>query len=106
MNTKLVLRFAITHPDADLRYHDFQQSTEALLDFWQAVGSVFAQMLEQMDDRHLAAALERRAIAREGLYDAASDERGLTVLDTAQSALAAFLEEELGEDGEVEIIYA
>jgi hypothetical protein len=106
MNTKLVLRFAITHPDADLRFHDFQQSPDPLLDFWQAVGAVFAQMLEQMDDRSLAAALERRAIAREGLYDAASDERGLTVLDTAQSALAAFLEAELGEDGEVEIIYA
>jgi hypothetical protein len=77
MKTKLLLRFVITHPDADLRYHDFQQSPDPLLDFWQAVGAVFSQMLEQMDDRALAAALERRAIAREGLYDAASDERGL-----------------------------
>jgi hypothetical protein len=106
MNTKLSLRFVITHPDADLRFHDFQQSPDPLLDFWQAVGAVFSQMLEQMDDRDLAAALERHAISQEGLYDAASDERGLTVLDTAQSALAVFLEAELGEDGEVEITYA
>jgi hypothetical protein len=106
MNSKLLLRFVITHPDADLRYSEFQQSADSLVDFWQAVGAVFAQMLEQMDDRSLASALERRALAQEGLYDAASDERGLTVLDTAQSALAFFLEAELGEDGEVEIIYA
>jgi len=106
MNTKLVLRFAITHPDADLRFGDFQQSPNPLLDFWQAVGAVFSQMLEQIDDRSLAATLERSAIAREGLYDAASDQRGLTVLETAQSALAAFLQAELGEDAEVEIEYA
>jgi hypothetical protein len=106
MNSKLLLRFVITHPDADLRFSDFQHSPNPLVDFWQAVGAVFSQMLEQMDDRSLAAAIERLAIAREGLYDAASDERGLTVLDTAQSALAVFLEAELGEDGEVEIIYA
>jgi len=74
---KTLLRFVITHPDADLRFGDFQQSPNALLDFWQAVGAVFSQMLEQMDDRDLAAALERRAISQEGLYDAASDERGL-----------------------------
>jgi hypothetical protein len=106
MNTKLVLRFVITHPDADLRFRDFLHSPDPLVDFWQAVGAVFSQMLEQIDDRSLAAAIERRAISQEGLYDAASDQRGLTVLDTAQSALAVFLEAELGEDGEVEIIYA
>jgi hypothetical protein len=103
---KTLLRFVIIHQDADLRYSDFWDSPDPLVDFWQAVGAVFSQMLEQIDDRALAAALERRAIAREGLYDAASDERGLTVLDTAQSALAAFLEAELGDDAEVEIEYA
>ena len=86
MNTKVSLRFVITHPDADLRFLDFQQSPDPLLDFWQAVGAVFAQMLEQMDDRSLAAALERRAIAPEGLYDAASDERGLSRYWTPRKA--------------------
>src|SRR5437868_801329 len=103
---KTLLSFVITHPDADLRYSDFWDSPDPLLDFWQAVGAVFSQMLEQMDDRSLAASLTRRALAQEGLYDAASDERGLTVLETAQSALAAFLEAELGDDAEVEIEYA
>ena len=77
MKTKLLLRCVITHPDADLRYHDFWDSPDPLVDFWQAVGAVFSQMLEQMDYRALASALERRAINREGLYDAASDKRGL-----------------------------
>ena len=106
MKTKLLLRFVITHPDADVRDVDFFDSLNPMLDYWEAVGGVFAQMLEQMDDRSLAAALERRAMNREGLYDAASDKRGLTVLETAQSALATFLEAELGEDAEVEIEYA
>jgi hypothetical protein len=105
MNTKILFSFVITHPDAASRFSDFDQSDQPLLDYWQAVGSVFAQMLEQMDDQDLAAALERRAIAQEGLYHAASNGHGLTVLATAQSALEAFLAQEL-DGAEVEITYA
>ena len=102
MNTKMLFSFIITHPDAEMRFDHF----DSLLDYWQAVGQVFSQMLEQMDDQDLAKALERRAIAREGLYHAASDERGLTVLETAESALISLLGEELSADADVEITYA
>src|SRR4051812_44803809 len=97
MNTTMSFSFVITHPDAGLRFSDFDQSEGPMLDYWQAVGSVFAQMLEQMDDQALAKTLERRATAREGLYHASSDEPGLTVLETAQSAFTRLLGEEQGE---------
>ena len=106
MNTTISFSFAITHPDAGSRFCDFDQSDQPMLDFWQAVGSVFGQMLEQMDDQALAKALERLALAQEGLYHAASDEQGLTVLATAQSALVKLLGDEIGEVTEVEITYA
>jgi hypothetical protein len=106
MNTKILFSFFITHPDAGLRFSEFDQNDQPMLNYWQAVGAVFSQMLEQMDDQDLATALERHAIAREGLYEAASNGHGLTVLATAQSALETFLAKELGDDVEVEIAYA
>ena len=106
MNTTMSLSFAITHPDAELRFSDFFQSDQPMIDYWQAVGAVFGQMLEQMDDQALAKTLERRAMAPQELYDAASDEHGLTVLATAQSALVKLIGDEMGEETEIEFTYA
>jgi hypothetical protein len=106
MCTKFLFSFIITHPDAGLRFTEMDLGKQPLLDYWQAVGAVFAQMLEQMDDQDLARSLHRRAIAQDGLYQAASDERGLTVLSIAESALVTLLGEELGEETEAEFSHA
>jgi hypothetical protein len=108
MKTKLLFAFLITAPDAQSRVSDyFGASSSPIVDYWRGVGRVFSQMLEQIDDRALARSLATRVLADEqALYEAASDEPGLTVLESAQSAFIALLGEEVGEGIEVEITYA
>jgi hypothetical protein len=108
MNTKLLFAFLITEPDAESRVSDyFGSSVSPIVDYWKGVGRVFSQMLEQIDDRALARSLQTQVLSSDsGLYEAASDEPGLTVLESAQSAFIALLGEEVGEGIEVEITYA